>query len=84
MDEKSGKERFDEDGNSVTTGDTIAVDQPWHLAGAGGTAMSFPRYERYKDSVVEWLGEVPEGWKVARHNYYLYLAWIRVRNEERK
>ena len=26
--------------------------------------MSFPRYERYKDSSVEWLGEVPEGWKV--------------------
>jgi len=24
--------------------------------------MSFPRYERYKDSGVEWLGEVPEGW----------------------
>jgi type I restriction enzyme S subunit len=26
--------------------------------------MSFPRYERYKDSGVEWLGEVPEHWKV--------------------
>ena len=25
--------------------------------------MSFPRYERYKDSGVEWLGEVPEGWE---------------------
>jgi type I restriction enzyme S subunit len=24
--------------------------------------MSFPRYERYKDSGVEWLGEVPEHW----------------------
>ncbi len=24
--------------------------------------MSFPRYERYKDSEVEWLGEVPEHW----------------------
>ena len=28
--------------------------------------MSFPRYERYKDSGVEWLGEVPEGWEVNR------------------
>ena len=28
--------------------------------------MSFPRYERYKDSVVEWLGEVPEHWNVCR------------------
>jgi type I restriction enzyme, S subunit len=26
--------------------------------------MSFPRYERYKESRVEWLGEVPEGWNV--------------------
>jgi len=26
--------------------------------------MSFPRYEHYKDSGVEWLGEVPEHWAV--------------------
>jgi len=26
--------------------------------------MSFPRYERYKESGVEWLGEVPEHWGV--------------------
>lgn len=26
--------------------------------------MSFPRYAEYKDSGVEWLGEVPEGWEV--------------------
>jgi type I restriction enzyme S subunit len=26
--------------------------------------MSFPRYERYKDSGVDWLGEVPEHWQV--------------------
>ncbi len=26
--------------------------------------MSFPRYERYKDSGVEWLGEMPEHWEV--------------------
>ena len=24
--------------------------------------MSFPRYPKYKDSGVEWLGEVPEHW----------------------
>ena len=24
--------------------------------------MSFPRYESYKDSGVEWLGEVPKHW----------------------
>lgn len=28
--------------------------------------MSFPRYEAYKDSGVEWLGEVPRHWKHAR------------------
>ena len=27
--------------------------------------MSFPRYEHYKDSGVEWLGEVPAHWDVA-------------------
>lgn len=26
--------------------------------------MSFPRYERYKDSGVEWLGDVPESWQI--------------------
>ena len=24
--------------------------------------MSFPRYPKYKDSGVDWLGEVPEHW----------------------
>ena len=28
--------------------------------------MSFPRYPKYKDSGVEWLGEVPEHWEVKR------------------
>jgi type I restriction enzyme S subunit len=28
--------------------------------------MSFPRYEQYKDSGVEWLGEVPEHWGFKR------------------
>jgi len=28
--------------------------------------MSFPRYQRYKDSGVEWLGEVPEHWEVTK------------------
>ena len=26
--------------------------------------MSFPAYEEYKDSGVQWLGEVPEHWEV--------------------
>ncbi len=28
--------------------------------------MSFPRYPKYKDSGVEWLGEVPEHWKLSK------------------
>jgi type I restriction enzyme, S subunit len=28
--------------------------------------MSFPRYPKYKDSGVEWLGEVPEGWRTSK------------------
>jgi type I restriction enzyme, S subunit len=28
--------------------------------------MSFPRYPQYKDSGVEWLGEVPKGWGIKR------------------
>lgn len=28
--------------------------------------MSFPRYEEYKDSGVEWLGDAPAHWKVVR------------------
>ncbi|MBB6054105.1 restriction endonuclease subunit S [Armatimonas rosea] len=27
--------------------------------------MSFPKYESYKDSGVEWLGEMPEHWEVS-------------------
>ena len=31
--------------------------------------MSFPKYPKYKDSGVEWLGEVPEHWEVKRLRY---------------
>ena len=31
--------------------------------------MSFPRYPAYKDSGVEWLGEVPSHWDVLRLKY---------------
>jgi len=32
--------------------------------------MSLPRYEQYKESGVEWLGEVPEHWVVKRLGYF--------------
>jgi type I restriction enzyme, S subunit len=24
------------------------------------------RYEKYKDSGVEWIGEIPEGWEIKK------------------
>jgi type I restriction enzyme S subunit len=38
--------------------------------------MSLPRYPKYKDSGVEWLGEVPEGWKISRLGFE---SWVRAR-----
>lgn len=38
--------------------------------------MSFPRYERYKDSGVDWLGQVPEHWR-------LVPFWTRYRRTKR-
>lgn len=29
--------------------------------------ITFPKYDRYKDSGVEWLGDVPEHWQVCRN-----------------
>lgn len=31
--------------------------------------MSFPRYEAYKDSGVEWLGQIPLGWKLSKFRH---------------
>ena len=33
--------------------------------------MSFPRYEHYKDSGVEWLGEVPAHWDVTQFKWQI-------------
>lgn len=33
------------------------------------TAISFPRYDKYKDSGVEWLGEIPAHWPILRNKY---------------
>jgi type I restriction enzyme S subunit len=35
--------------------------------------VTFPRYPKYKDSGVEWLGQVPEHWEVKRLKYCLRL-----------
>jgi type I restriction enzyme S subunit len=38
-----------------------------------GQAMSYRRYLSYKDSGVEWLGEVPEHWEIKRLKHNLHL-----------
>jgi type I restriction enzyme, S subunit len=43
--------------------------------------VSFPRYPRYKDSGVEWLGEVPEHWDVSRLKH---LAHVLPSNVDKK
>jgi type I restriction enzyme S subunit len=36
--------------------------------------MSFPRYEAYKDSEVDWLGEVPRHWQVSPLRHLVSIA----------
>jgi type I restriction enzyme S subunit len=36
--------------------------------------MSFGRYPKYKDSGVEWLGEVPEHWRISRLKHATHLC----------
>ncbi|MGZ8184208.1 MAG: hypothetical protein ACXWT1_19870, partial [Methylobacter sp.] len=43
-----------------------AANSPLSLRERGRELVSFRRYESYKDSGVEWLGEVPEHWEVVR------------------
>ncbi len=33
--------------------------------------MTYPAYEKYKESGVPWLGKVPEGWDVKRLRFYI-------------
>ena len=33
--------------------------------------MSFPKYDNYKYSGVEWLGEIPQDWQIVRAKYVL-------------
>ncbi|MEL6441475.1 MAG: restriction endonuclease subunit S [Cyanobacteria bacterium J06621_8] len=34
--------------------------------------MQFPRYESYKDSGVEWLGEIPKHWEIKKLKYTVH------------
>jgi type I restriction enzyme, S subunit len=48
--------------------------------------MSFPKYEVYKDSGVEWLGEVPEHWEMSRVKFDSYVkarvGWHGLKSDE--
>jgi type I restriction enzyme S subunit len=44
--------------------------------------MSFPRYERYKESGVGWLGEVPEHWDICRSRRLFAQRKERVRDSD--
>jgi type I restriction enzyme S subunit len=45
--------------------------------------MSFPRYPEYKDSGVEWLGEVPDGWDICPLNYRYEIALGKMLDQKR-
>jgi len=34
--------------------------------------MKYKKYPRYKDSGVEWLGEIPEHWEISKFKYEVY------------
>ena len=44
--------------------------RPHHDNDRGTGRMSSPRYQGYKDSGVEWLGDVPEHWPVKRLGFF--------------
>jgi type I restriction enzyme S subunit len=43
--------------------------------------MSFPRYPSYKDSGVEWLGEVPEAWRIQKFRHLFKESSEKIENE---
>lgn len=45
--------------------------------------MSFPRYPEYKESGVEWLGEVPGHWEVCALNYRYEIALGKMLDQKR-
>lgn len=46
------------------------------------STIKFPRYDTYKDSGVEWIGDIPEHWKVERTKWLFHKEERRVRHED--
>jgi len=53
-------------GGGGATGGGRAVNEAHAFERAVGTLRRFKPYPAYKDSGVEWLGEIPEHWEVKR------------------
>ena len=45
--------------------------QAWRIKMDKAVIDSYPRYDSYKDSGIDWLGDIPEGWDVKRLKYVL-------------
>ena len=46
------------------------------------TKTTFPKYAAYKDSGVEWLGEIPEGWEISRlRNIFFFSKGLTITKE---
>ena len=43
--------------------------------------MSFPRYPEYKDSGVEWMGDVPASWRVLKFRFVFRESSEKIENE---
>ena len=44
--------------------------------------MSFPNYPAYKDSGVEWIGEIPVGWKIEKFRYIFFESKEKIETEK--
>ena len=41
----------------------------------GGNVLKYKQYQKYKDSGVEWIGEIPEHWEVKRLKFVCQLNY---------
>lgn len=44
--------------------------------------MSFPKYPAYKESGVEWIGEIPVGWKIEKFRYVFFERKEKIETED--
>ena len=45
--------------------------QAWRVKVDKTVINSYPRYDSYKNSGIDWLGDIPEGWDIKRLKYVL-------------